>query len=143
MRLPARFGAAAAIALALGCGSVPACPPALQNLADYFPDESSAFWFDDAIVHTGYHSSTIAPVEILAAPEGHYFADHLEMADELCMSEERLQATLGKSPYVKISGHGRYVEEPRRRFVIDCVCASEPMTETPELKKLLEPLFPR
>lgn len=142
MTISLRSAVLGAILFAIGCRSMPACPAKSAHLATHYYGDSGEFWFDGAIAYTSYHTSSIAPVEILTTPLGEYFADRLEMADEMCMGQDRLQAILARAPFMKISGRGHYTDEPRR-FVIDCLCSAEPLPETPELRKRLEPIFPR
>lgn len=113
----------------------------MDRLSSYSGDTPDV-WFDHAFVHTEYHGASIAPVEVLDEPREHY-AYSLTMADKMCMSEEQLQKIIGRAPYMKISGRGRYDHSQFATFVISCICSAEPVEATPLLKQRMVPLFSR
>ena len=131
---------AALTLLAIGCVSMPRCPEGVQDLSAYaLAETNQRVWFKNALVYTSYHEATIAPAEVLHYDR--YFADHLETSEKPCMARRRLEKMLARSRFMRITGRGRYRDDPRR-FVIDCVCSAEAVEPSVELQEAMRPLIP-
>ena len=97
--------------------------------------------FTNAIVYIGYHETTIAPGQIAEAPPLTYAPSRLRYAESTCVSYARMNAQLGKTGFVRISGRGHYAEGGIT-FVLECVCDVQPVKASQDLATKMKPLMP-